>query len=132
MSSPLVTSSRPRGGRLGITLTLAQAGFGFRRGETRTRFLVVEAHQELALLDLVVELTGTSATWPRIAAPMFTSPLPGSTRPGAAATQGVPVLASLFGGFRLAREIRSFAQHVPAERGSDESGNNCNGLKHDV
>ena len=66
-----------------------------------------------------------------MAAPMLTSPLPGSTRPGAAATQGVPVLASACG-FGVTGEVRSLAQHVAADSRGDESGNNSNSLKHDV
>ena len=114
-----------RGRRLGIALALAQARLGFRRGETRARLLVVEADQQLAFLDLVVELdrhVGDLAEDGGADVDLAVARL------DAARSGRHPRRAGLglgLGGLRLTGEVRPFAQHVSAERGSDESGNNC-------
>ena len=121
-----------RGRRLGVALTLAQARLGFRRGETRTRLLVVEADQQLAFLDLVVELYRHVGDLAENGGADVDFAVAGLDTAGSRRHPRRAGLGLGFGGLRLTGEVRPFAQHVTAERRGNESGNDCNCPKHDV
>ncbi len=120
------------GRRLGVALALAQAGLGFRRGEARARLLVVEADEQLTLLDVVVELhrhVGDLAEDGGADVDLA------GARLDAARSGGDPLragLGCLLDGLGLAGEVGSLAQHVAEQGGGDQRRDDTDSSKHGV